>query len=45
MTGSQWTGLTVSLICLVTLVVWALRARSGTSPPQDREVDAEALAG
>jgi phosphatidylglycerol:prolipoprotein diacylglycerol transferase len=28
MTGSQWTGLTVSILSLVTLAVWALRARS-----------------
>jgi hypothetical protein len=26
LTGSQWTGLTVSVICLVTLAVWAIRA-------------------
>jgi phosphatidylglycerol:prolipoprotein diacylglycerol transferase len=28
MTGSQWTGLTVSILSLITLAVWALRARS-----------------
>jgi phosphatidylglycerol:prolipoprotein diacylglycerol transferase len=26
LTGSQWTGLTVSVLCLVTLAVWAVRA-------------------
>lgn len=35
LTGSQWTGLTVSLICLATLVAWAVRARSG--PRAERE--------
>jgi hypothetical protein len=28
LTGSQWTGLTVSIFCIVTLIVWAIRARS-----------------
>jgi phosphatidylglycerol:prolipoprotein diacylglycerol transferase len=28
MTGSQWTGLTVSLICVVTLLTWAQRSRA-----------------
>ena len=43
MTGSQWTGMTVSLICLLTLAVWAIRAqRAGPAP--DREADAGALA-
>lgn len=52
MTGSQWTGLTVSLLCLGTLVVWAIRAPSrpdepgadATAPPgsPDPEVNAEA---
>jgi phosphatidylglycerol:prolipoprotein diacylglycerol transferase len=32
LTGSQWTGLTVSLLCIGTLIVWALHARSGTGP-------------
>jgi len=44
LTGSQWTGMTVSLICLVTLAVWAIRARTAGRPPDDREVDAGALA-
>jgi len=33
MTGSQWTGLTVSIVCIVTLISWAVGARS--SPPGD----------
>jgi len=44
MTGSQWTGMTVSLICLATLVIWAIRARPDGRPPDDREVEAGALA-
>ena len=36
LTGSQWTGLTVSLICIVTLIVWAVRAR-GRVPPGQQE--------
>ena len=28
MTGSQWTGLTVSIVCIVTLIVWAVRKPS-----------------
>ena len=43
LTGSQWTGMTVSAVCLATLLVWAIRARPGGRPP-DREVDAGALA-
>jgi prolipoprotein diacylglyceryltransferase len=35
LTGSQWTGMTVSLICLATLIAWAVRARS--SPPIEKE--------
>jgi phosphatidylglycerol:prolipoprotein diacylglycerol transferase len=30
MTGSQWTGLTVSLICVVVLFAWAVRRRGAT---------------
>ncbi len=37
MTGSQWTGLTVSVICLTTLVVWALRAPRGPQPEPDEQ--------
>ena len=29
LTGSQWTGLTVSVICVLTLLVWALRKQRG----------------
>jgi prolipoprotein diacylglyceryltransferase len=29
LTGSQWTGLAVSLLCLITLLVWAIRAPRG----------------
>jgi phosphatidylglycerol---prolipoprotein diacylglyceryl transferase len=28
LTGSQWTGMTVSIVCIVTLIAWAIRARS-----------------
>jgi phosphatidylglycerol:prolipoprotein diacylglycerol transferase len=44
LTGSQWTGLTVSAICLATLTVWAIRARPDRPPPEDREAGAGALA-
>ena len=27
LTGSQWTGLTVSLLCIAILAIWAVRAR------------------
>ncbi len=48
MTGSQWTGFTVSILSLITLAVWALRARSapreetadGPDEPAEAEVDA-----
>ena len=36
MTGSQWTGLTVSLICIVTLISWAIGARR-KEPPVEAE--------
>jgi phosphatidylglycerol:prolipoprotein diacylglycerol transferase len=45
LTGSQWTGMTVSAICLATLAVWAIRARSPGRPPDDQKADAGALAG
>jgi phosphatidylglycerol---prolipoprotein diacylglyceryl transferase len=35
MTGSQWTGLTVSIVCIVTLIAWAVGARSSPRA-QDR---------
>jgi phosphatidylglycerol:prolipoprotein diacylglycerol transferase len=44
MTGSQWTGLTVSLICLTTLLVWAIRSGPSPGSPQDEEAGAGALA-
>ena len=37
MTGSQWTGLTVSLVCIAVLAIWAVRAR-GRSEPGDAGV-------
>lgn len=40
LTGSQWTGLTVSLLSLTILAVWALRARSRPREPEAVEVDA-----
>lgn len=40
LTGSQWTGLTVSLLSLTVLAVWALRARSGPREPETVEADA-----
>lgn len=43
MTGSQWTGIVVAAICLVTLGWWAIRS-GRASPPPDREPDAGALA-
>jgi phosphatidylglycerol---prolipoprotein diacylglyceryl transferase len=43
MTGSQWTGMTVAIVCMLVLVAWAIRARPGRS--HDREVGAEALGG
>lgn len=42
LTGSQWTGLTVSLICLGTLILWAIRAPRGS--PEDAEIDEETVA-
>ena len=44
LTGSQWTGITVSIVCIVTLIVWAVRPRSSPGegadddePPQERD--------
>jgi prolipoprotein diacylglyceryltransferase len=43
LTGSQWTGLTVSLLCVVTLVAWGIASRrhragpSAGSDPSDEE--------
>lgn len=43
MTGSQWTGLTVSILSLITLAVWALRARSLPGTPVHPEEPADAV--
>lgn len=32
LTGSQWTGLTVSLVCLATLAAWAIASRRSGAP-------------
>ena len=37
LTGSQWTGLTVSLICIVTLISWAIGSRRRKEPPVEAE--------
>jgi hypothetical protein len=37
LTGSQWTGLTVSLVCVITLIAWAVRG----SPRDEEEPIAE----
>jgi phosphatidylglycerol:prolipoprotein diacylglycerol transferase len=45
MTGSQWTGLTVSVICVVVLLAWAVRPRDrGAGPPGDEPVSEELAA-
>jgi prolipoprotein diacylglyceryl transferase len=45
MTGSQWTGATVAILCLATLAVWAIRARGRRGePPDEREPAAGAVA-
>jgi phosphatidylglycerol:prolipoprotein diacylglycerol transferase len=40
LTGSQWTGLTVATICIVTLIVWAIQARRRAGPG-DLDLDGE----
>lgn len=40
LTGSQWTGLTVSLLSLTILAIWAIRARSRPREPVRVEADA-----
>jgi phosphatidylglycerol:prolipoprotein diacylglycerol transferase len=40
LTGSQWTGLTVSLLSLTILAIWAIRARSHPREPIRVEADA-----
>jgi prolipoprotein diacylglyceryltransferase len=45
MTGSQWTGLVVSVICVVTLIVWAVRperCRSTAGPEQEGAAEPDA---
>jgi phosphatidylglycerol:prolipoprotein diacylglycerol transferase len=34
LTGSQWTGLTVSVICVVTLIAWAVASRRPRAPSE-----------
>jgi phosphatidylglycerol:prolipoprotein diacylglycerol transferase len=48
LTGSQWTGMTVSVLCLVTLLVWAIGSRrrrdgpsAGSGPPDEEPVMVE----
>jgi phosphatidylglycerol:prolipoprotein diacylglycerol transferase len=47
LTGSQWTGLTVSIVCIVTLIVWAAKAGRGREPPvgSDQPEPVEDLGG
>jgi prolipoprotein diacylglyceryltransferase len=40
MTGSQWTGLTVSLVCIATLVVWAVGSRRKEPPVEIEKPEA-----
>jgi prolipoprotein diacylglyceryl transferase len=44
LTGSQWTGLTVSVLCSAILISWAVRAGPRGRAPDDDEADAEMLA-
>jgi phosphatidylglycerol---prolipoprotein diacylglyceryl transferase len=37
LTGSQWTGLTVSIVCIVTLIVWAVSRRSSVDAGEPDE--------
>jgi phosphatidylglycerol:prolipoprotein diacylglycerol transferase len=37
LTGSQWTGLTVSIICIVTLIAWAVGSRRPRPPVEAEE--------
>jgi phosphatidylglycerol:prolipoprotein diacylglycerol transferase len=41
LTGSQWTGLTVATICIITLIVWAIQARRRRAGPEDADDEAE----
>lgn len=40
LTGSQWTGLTVSLICVITLIAWAVR---GSPRDEDEPIAEESI--
>ena len=42
LTGSQWTGMTVSAICIVTLLVWAMRGGGNEPEPEALDRTAEA---
>jgi hypothetical protein len=44
MTGSQWTGLTVSVISVVVLIAWAVRSRERGAGPHGDEPVSEELA-
>jgi phosphatidylglycerol---prolipoprotein diacylglyceryl transferase len=37
LTGSQWTGLTVSVLCVVGLALWAIRSPRPSAPPPEDE--------
>ncbi len=39
LTGSQWTGITVATICVLTLLVWGIRARRGPEAPAGATID------
>jgi phosphatidylglycerol:prolipoprotein diacylglycerol transferase len=39
LTGSQWTGMTVSIVCLVTLITWASRPRPSPSGPTTEDAE------
>src|SRR5262245_17846626 len=52
MTGSQWTGLTVSIVCIVTLIVWAVKKQPpveaeevGDGPPDAAESEQTSIGG
>lgn len=44
LTGSQWTGMTVSLICLAILITWAVRPRAPGRSPDDSDAKEDAAA-
>jgi phosphatidylglycerol:prolipoprotein diacylglycerol transferase len=41
LTGSQWTGLTVATICIVTLIVWAIQGRGRRRSPDEPDAETE----